>query len=298
MLWKPIGIEDSQMISERLKKAAYPLSDYNFTHMMLWQEAFKLEYLIYKDFLLIRGDDFLDGKPFIYMPIGSGDLASLLSELLALEEAPQYVLKAISPDMNALLSSHFKAHYLYRMDRNEAEYNYRLEKLSHYNTSELRRKREQCQSFEKKYSYRFEPYIPANDYRTLYQFLWDWYEAFNDQGPMVLAERAGILNIIHHYMKLPCVGYCLWVDEKLIGFILAEALNDDILVVHFEKGNRNYKGVYDMMKRELAKTYMNQYTYLSLEEDMGIEGLRQAKSLYCPDLMQQKGSILCQSIRR
>lgn len=298
MLWKPIGIEDSQMISERLKKAAYPLSDYNFTHMMLWQAAFKLEYLIYKDFLLIRGDDFLDGKPFIYMPIGDGDLASLLNELLALEEAPQYVLKAISPDMNAILSSHFKAHYLYRMDRNEAEYNYKMEKLAHYNGPELRRKREQCQSFEKKHDYSFRIYSPVNDYRKLHSFLTNWYDDYNEPSPLILAEKEGILNIIHHYMKLPCEGYCLWVGETLIGFILAEALNDDILVVHFEKGNRAFKGVYDMMKRELAKVYVSRYGYLSLEEDMGVEGLRQAKSLYCPDIMQQKGSILCESIRR
>lgn len=297
MLWKPIGIEDSQMISERLKKAAYPLSDYNFTHMMLWQAAFKLEYLIHKDFLLIRGDDFLDGKPFLYMPIGSGDLTALLRDLQAQTDAFAYVFKAISPNMHHHLSKHIKQHHRYIVDRNEAEYNYKLDKLAHYDSQDLRRKREQCKSFEKKYSYSFRAYAPSEDYNPLFDFLTHWYEDYNETSPLILAEKEGIMTIIHHYSELPCEGYCLWIEDQLVGFILAESLNDDILVVHFEKGIRRYKGVYDMMKRELARHYASRYAYLSLEEDMGIAGLRQAKSLYCPDLMQQKGSIICEQIR-
>ena len=57
---------------------------------------------------------------------------------------------------------------------------------------------------------------------------------------------------------------------------------ENFCLVHFEKGDNNYKGVYQFINNETAKNLPETVLYINREQDLGDEGLRQAKMTYRP----------------
>jgi hypothetical protein len=66
---------------------------------------------------------------------------------------------------------------------------------------------------------------------------------------------------------------------------LFEGLNRDTALVHFEKGLPDCKGIYRAVNAETAKILVRDYVYINRESDMGVEGIREAKTRYHPHHM-------------
>jgi hypothetical protein len=52
--------------------------------------------------------------------------------------------------------------------------------------------------------------------------------------------------------------------------------------IHFEKGIDEYKGIYQYINQNFAASLDEHYVYINREQDLGDEGLRQAKMTYRP----------------
>jgi hypothetical protein len=66
---------------------------------------------------------------------------------------------------------------------------------------------------------------------------------------------------------------------------LFEGLNRDTALVHFEKGLPDCKGIYRAVNAETARVLAKDYKYINRESDMGVEGIREAKTRYHPHHM-------------
>ena len=74
----------------------------------------------------------------------------------------------------------------------------------------------------------------------------------------------------------------------MVADTVAEALTDDTLLVHFEKGDTGYKGVYQAINQMFAENAAADYLYLNREQDLDDDGLRKAKLSYLPANFLQK----------
>jgi hypothetical protein len=83
-------------------------------------------------------------------------------------------------------------------------------------------------------------------------------------------------------------GIIYYVDEEPAGFILSEPLSEDTLALHFAKGMRKYKGLYQYMYNSFAKILSPKYEHLNFEQDLGLVALKAAKSSYIPDMLLKK----------
>lgn len=290
--WKPIEITDQTEINQFLMASAYPISDYNFTHLMIWQEAYHLEFAKMSTFLVIRGMDLQSGKAFMYMPLGKGNFSDVIEVMMKEFEkcGDPLQIRAVTPSMIRILTKNNSIPFEYRTERNDYEYLYKIESLANYSDKALRRKREMCRYFEARYAYKFVPYT-SDEFHRLKPLLNYWYGEAEDD-PVLWGERNGIIRILNDFDRFECNGYMVIIQEEMVGFILVEALTPSTLVVHFEKGNREFKGVYDMMKRDVCRLYRSTFEKVNLEEDMGLSGLRMAKGLYKPNELVEKGMLL------
>ena len=59
----------------------------------------------------------------------------------------------------------------------------------------------------------------------------------------------------------------------------------NMVTIHFEKFDPNLKGCAQIINWETAKYLHKSYIYINREQDMGIEGLRQAKRSYEPEYL-------------
>lgn len=96
-------------------------------------------------------------------------------------------------------------------------------------------------------------------------------------------ELEALKYCLHHFAQLKQQGCLIRVDGQPAAFSLFEELTPDTCVIHFEKGLKRFKGIFQLINREAARTIAQMgYTYINREEDMGSEGLRQAKLSYHP----------------
>ena len=81
------------------------------------------------------------------------------------------------------------------------------------------------------------------------------------------------------------------VDGKVVAISLGEVVKNT-LIVHVEKGLKNYAGVYPLMASEFAKAYaVEGVEYINREEDCGDMGLRISKLQYHPIEVKQKNFV-------
>lgn len=80
----------------------------------------------------------------------------------------------------------------------------------------------------------------------------------------------------------------IYIDNKIVAYTIADLSMRDTIVVHSERGDRNYKGTYQAINRmflENLKDNINDYErfkFVNREQDVGDLGLRKAKMSYNP----------------
>jgi len=83
--------------------------------------------------------------------------------------------------------------------------------------------------------------------------------------------------------ELQLCGGIYYVDGKPAAYILGEEIAEGkTFVIHFEKAVGEYKGLYQFINQSFAAILPEKYTYINREQDLGDEGLRQAKLTYRP----------------
>ena len=86
-------------------------------------------------------------------------------------------------------------------------------------------------------------------------------------------------------------GGVITIDGQVKAFTIGEQLNSNTLCVHIEMADPDINGLYPAINNEFVKYAAKGLKYVNREEDLGIEGLRQAKRSYNPIFMIDKYNI-------
>ena len=101
-------------------------------------------------------------------------------------------------------------------------------------------------------------------------------------------ERESISQVFDNWERFGAIGGALYVDGKMVAFTYGVPINVNTFDLCVEKGDINYKGVYTVVRHNFMQQIPEQYAYINLEEDLGLPGLRRAKSSYHPAYQIQK----------
>lgn len=278
MEFKPVTIEDKQIFDKYLKKYQTKVSEITFTNIFCWRHFRKYEFCIFEDHLIIKYQD--NGEELFYQPIG--------------EKPEEIIKKIIKPKMTFVrVEKHIAdklKHLKIEHDRNNDDYVYKIEDLSSLEGGKYEAKRNFIKQMLKN-----NPSSCVLKKETALHFLdlqQRWCDIRNcHSDPSMHAEDFAIREAIENLDKLNIFGICIHVNGKIEGFAIAEELNDNTIVEHHEKGNTEFKGIYQYILHELAKSIEKKYIYLNREQDLGVEGLRKSKESYHPVEMVEKYSI-------
>jgi hypothetical protein len=78
------------------------------------------------------------------------------------------------------------------------------------------------------------------------------------------------------------MGGAILVDQKMVAYTVAEKTSEDTLIIHFEKGDPEYKGVYQAINQMFFEHSGKNCATVNREQDLDDEGLRKAKLSYNP----------------
>ncbi|MCP4667127.1 MAG: DUF2156 domain-containing protein, partial [Deltaproteobacteria bacterium] len=66
------------------------------------------------------------------------------------------------------------------------------------------------------------------------------------------------------------------------AYTVAETMSEDTLLIHFEKGDPAFKGVYQAINHMFLEHSTGNFKIVNREQDLDNEGLRKAKLSYQP----------------
>lgn len=260
---------------------------------ILWSEFYDTSFVIVEDMLSYC--KVKDGVPVAFtFPIGKHEPKKAFDALCSYFEeqgsTPEFYL--VHREMYEKIEEWYPGKFKIEYQRDDADYLYEYKTLSELKGKKLHGKRNHINRFEENFpDYEYEV-IDETNYMECIDFAYTWEKDNNPEGSEdKLYERNIIEKALKNRQALELVGGLIRADGNVVAFTLGEPINDKCFVVHFEKAYANIQGAYPMINREFVRRQLKGYKYINREEDLGIPGLRHAKTSYQPIRLVDKGEV-------
>lgn len=160
--FKPIGIEDKDIITSFTIPSNYKNCDYSFANICSWRFLYDSEFAIVNGCLLIRF--WIENKTRVaYMtPTGQGHLKQAIELLEAdsLEQGHPLCMLGVTPEAKEELEKAIPGGFFYIPERDYFDYIYLREDLATLKGKKYQAKRNHINNFKKKFDYRYIPITP------------------------------------------------------------------------------------------------------------------------------------------
>lgn len=272
-----------------------PYSDYNFVSLWSYNTQDKIEISLLNGNLVVLFTDYMTNEPF-YSFIGNKRIKETIATLLEHAQITgiSQVLKLI-PEHNLHNKTDLKFHYHIVEDTDNHDYILSVQELKHLKGDKFRAKRNFVNRFTNKYPHIFVRELDLQDKSTIDQIsalLKTWQKNKKATDKDIAIEFTAIKRLLEAANQLDIIAGGLFDNEKLIGFSINELTHEKHGVIHFEKADIHYVGIFQYLKQVTAHYLDNVgYKYINYEQDLGIEGLRKAKQSYHPISHLKKYSI-------
>ena len=308
MNFKAIGFEDLKTIRDYLRWEDVQGCEWSSVNLLTWNQ-YGLEYAIIEGYLVLR---FIYDGQFTYTmplpPVPEGMEHPRLSE--AGEGCLECVVRALRDECFSLHQpfsitnlNQRDIDFLERTFPEEFQFSEPLaerydyiclrEDIINLPGHALRPKRQHLSQFPRFYpNHEYRPLAP-DMFPECLQLLQQWSDNAEALGHIQgsdskVMERESISHVFDHWDQFGAIGGALFVNGKMAAFTYGVPINVNTFDLCVEKADITYKGVYTVVRHEFMKQIPEQYTYINLEEDMGLPGLRRAKSSYHPAYQIQK----------
>lgn len=261
-------------------------SAYTITSVLAWQSIFKPKVYLEDDFALMtieEGDKVYFNSPLVR------DRKDYIKAVERLEELGADKIHLVLDWQLEILK---ERGYGFKEERSMAEYLYSTEELSELKGKKYHGKRNFINSFG--YPYILREYR-KEDYCGLMELLDIWGKISgldNDASWSYISdtlkmsdydlEKEAIVRTLEDPKAYRIFADVLEIDGKIEGFAAGEIMPNNIGVIYFEKGNTQFKGIYQVLDNIFIKAHFKGVPYINKQEDMGLPGLRQSKLSYHP----------------
>ena len=288
--FQPVRLEDKATIDSYLKPHALECSEFTFTNFIIWGQDNKIQWAQHNDVLYIRLQ-FGMHPPFLFPPIPKSFNADYSAAIL---EACKYFdsigvmprFRSVSGPFVELFRNYCSMMTLVP-DRNTFDYVYRTEDLIALKGRKYHAKRNHINQFESQYAFTYRPLTPDMTDECMNLYL-SWLQEKDVNEPGILGEMKAIRFLLPNMCALGVVGGSIYAGDKLVAFTMGEQTREDMAVIHIEKADASYVGLYAAINQQFVIHEWKDILYVNREEDMGIPGMRKAKLSYYPAKLLEK----------
>lgn len=303
MNFTPLTLNDKILVQSYTFVAGLRNCNYSFGNLAAWQHLFQTKKATTPDALALRYR--FSNTDLVYMLVMKNrDEKSVVRTLLELlhdaQEMGQPLTIFGAEDWLADIITHcFGSQVTITPLRNSYDYIYNRQVLASLAGGALKAKRNHTNSFRNNY--------PDYQYRDLSKDLFPqcmallelWQTERKHENPdykkehdSVKAEQKAIEYTFAHWDALDTIGGTLFVENRMVAFTYGCPITPTTFDVCIEKADIAYEGVYAVINQEFCRHLPSQYIYINREEDMGLEGLRKAKTSYHPEELLSFNRIL------
>jgi len=293
IIFKCLTLEDKDIIERYVDKEKLESYEYLFSSLYMWKKLDNVKYAIINDALVIEKSE--EGKGTFYaqpLKYSKENLTELVD--LLIERNENYTDRDyLFGDVDASFIDDLKKYTGFKMqiieDVNDFEYIYNTNDLIELKGKKYHGKKNHVNSFEKSYIYDIKEINNDRVINDCLSLLQRWHEEVaTTVDEEMMMEIAAITDLFSelHFFDLQSIA--IYVDGDLAGFSVGEKVNDKMAVIHVERGEIAYNGIYSFLNRKFLIENFDDTEFVNRQEDTGNEGLRKAKQSYHPIKMLKK----------
>ena len=277
--FKQISLEQQSEYSKYFAKCPQKASDYSFVNLWGWAEEYGLDWAWTDNLVWIRQTI---PEMLYWAPIGSWngiDWKNCFEKL----SGRQTLFIRIPEELLRVWKESYEGRISIEEERGNWDYIYSISELIELKGKRFHKKKNLLNQFRKNYNFQFIPFgMETIHMATTMQEDWcTWREC--ESSDVLTAENNAISRVLNSWGKLNgLIGNAIIVNETMAAYTVAESLSADTLLIHFEKGNTDFKGIYQAINQIFLENSGKNYEIVNREQDLGDEGLRKAKLSYHP----------------
>lgn len=279
MLFKPISLDYQEEYLTYLEKVYPKISDLSFINVYGWAQEYGLQIAKIEDLFFIRQTI---PTEVYWPPVGDydRDWSSTFKKISFLKPGVEFI--RVPETLVQKWQESFKEIRV-ETAREHWDYLYSVQELIELKGNRFHKKKNLLNQFKKKYNFEYKPLDAKSVEAALtLQAEWCLWKECSDSFALE-AENRAIFRVLTQWSEFKNIlGGSLWVEGKIIAYTVAEVLDQENIVIHFEKGCPNFKGVYQAINNFFLKYSASNFKYVNREQDLGDLGLRKAKESYNP----------------
>jgi uncharacterized protein len=272
-----------------------PYSDYNFTSLWSYDTQDDIELSMLNNNLVIKFTDYITTKPF-YSFFGKNKFLETSNTLLDLckKQKIEPILKLI-PEIFIQNQKLLEKKFIIKEERDNFDYIYYLKRIFNLAGREFYKKRQACNTFLKKYSHFKIRILQVNERLVqddMIKLFVKWEKIKKKNRNETTNELQAIQRLFKKVEYFNLISLGIFLDENLIAFSICEKEKKGYVVGHFAKADYSYKGIFEvLLKYTASKLLEEDFKWINMEQDMGIEGLRYSKTIWRPVHFLKKYTI-------
>jgi hypothetical protein len=288
--FEPISLEKQEEYLNRLSTCSQKASDYSFSNLWGWGKEYGLIWSWQDDLVWIKQTK---PKTLYWAPVGiweGVDWDTLIKESMTEPSVFTRIPEKLIDIWRESLGDRIEL----EEERDNWDYIYNRKELIELKGNRFHKKKNLLNQFIKKYNYEYLPLAP-NLIEHAMAMQADWCDWRNCESSEILSsENRAIFRVFMYWDKLKgLTGGAILVDQMIVAYTVAEKLTDDTIIIHYEKGCPDHKGVYQAINQMFLAHLAEDFKWVNREQDLGEEGLRKAKLSYNPaDFLRKYRVIL------
>ncbi|MCG8429962.1 MAG: phosphatidylglycerol lysyltransferase domain-containing protein [Candidatus Omnitrophica bacterium] len=279
-----LALEQRAVFEKSLRQSPPVISEHTFTNLFAWRDAYHLRVSLLDGLFVLRAQ--LDTGEAFFPLIGTGNRIRTMQRLL--DETGRRFVRV--PEAEALEAASLEGIAAVE-DRDNADYLYLREQLAGLSGRRYDGKRNLIRKFKSGTAYDYLALDASNVGQCLpFQQAWCVLKDC-DKDAGLQKEQSALFSMIEHFAGFGLSGAAVVIGGRVQAFAIAEELNPETIVLHMLKAEPGIPGLYQTMLNEFIRRVPGRFTYVNMEQDLGIEGLRKAKKSYYPVRMINKYTV-------
>lgn len=284
--FKKLVLEDKESIYTLTSKFP-PSSDYNF--VSLWSYNVKNDIIVSRlhQNLILRFRDYILDEQF-YSFLGNNKTKETIEALLKHTKKENILPKLkLIPEDNILNNPKLFDFFQITEDRDNFDYIFLTDEISKLEGYKFSNKRNKVNNFLRKnpsISVRLVDLKNPKIHKVIIDLFLTWGKNKKKHSNHASNELLALKRLLKSAEFLNVLSLGVYnTNNKLMGFSIIEAVHQDHSMIHFVKADLSYTGLFEYIYKSTAsELYKRRCKYVNRQQDLGIPGLRQAKSSWRP----------------
>ena len=250
-------------------------SAHNFASLFVWREEMQLS--IYREEELYAVRSRFRGDDSWFFPVGSGEaIRSFLERLMAVGP---FRLVYVTEEDKVFLEKNFPLRFEVNETPEDSEYVYDRVDMTELPGGRFSRKRNYMKKLEREHELAVSE-VTSDNLELVQEISEEWFA--EDHEACDINDRKAVTSVLEFFDALGTNGIIVSMDGVPSAFVLGYHLDEENVVCCLQKNRRNIHGISYYARKQFAIRQSESVRFLNWEEDLGLQGLRKAKSLMRP----------------